>query len=360
MTLTPGNPMRVVLLSILFFEVIVFGLAIPVMILISGVSAGAGGRFRRRGRPARAGRGRTDAPSARLLLGWVTQPVGVALGLLTVPMFVVGVDVPRPLGARLRAGQAAGQPAPRVSEPPPRRAGGLSPGSFGRAASAFTPSVRSKAVPRSPSASRDGFSAEPAIRRPGRPGRRSSGGRRTSPPTGRTSPKNRSSSPRPSSGPADMCTPLKFELTLASPKAAGSAQQGAPDRAGAPPWLGSVAPIRSLRSTSQSVPLLPCRNAQTVSSAVKKPSCRGWKPFRMTTGWPSTVTAPAYVPGPSRPTWRWRTASPARTGRTRGYRSGTGARPAPAASPERVGVLLRRGPARPPRSAPAGPAGRSG
>ena len=39
MTLTPGNPMRVVLLSILLFEVIVFGLAIPVMILVSDVPA---------------------------------------------------------------------------------------------------------------------------------------------------------------------------------------------------------------------------------------------------------------------------------------------------------------------------------
>ena len=37
MTLSPGNPMRVVLLSVLIFEVIVFGLAIPVMILIGNV-----------------------------------------------------------------------------------------------------------------------------------------------------------------------------------------------------------------------------------------------------------------------------------------------------------------------------------
>jgi hypothetical protein len=35
--LPAGNPMRVVLLSVLIFEVIVFGLAVPVMILVSGV-----------------------------------------------------------------------------------------------------------------------------------------------------------------------------------------------------------------------------------------------------------------------------------------------------------------------------------
>ena len=39
MTLTPGNPMRIVLLAVLIFEVIVFGLSIPVMILVSDVPA---------------------------------------------------------------------------------------------------------------------------------------------------------------------------------------------------------------------------------------------------------------------------------------------------------------------------------
>ena len=38
-TLSPGNPMRVVLMTILIFEVIVFSLAIPVMIFISDVPA---------------------------------------------------------------------------------------------------------------------------------------------------------------------------------------------------------------------------------------------------------------------------------------------------------------------------------
>jgi hypothetical protein len=90
MTLRPGNPMRVVLLAILLFEVIAYGLAIPVMILVSEVpaayAAGLGG-----------GAALLALVAAMLmrrpvgfLLGWVTQPVGVVLGFLTTPMFFVG------------------------------------------------------------------------------------------------------------------------------------------------------------------------------------------------------------------------------------------------------------------------------
>jgi Protein of unknown function (DUF4233) len=90
MTLNPGNPMRVVLLSILLFEVVVYGLAIPVMILVSAVpvvyAAVLGG-----------GAALLALISAALLrrpagylVGWITQPVGVALGFLTAPMFFVG------------------------------------------------------------------------------------------------------------------------------------------------------------------------------------------------------------------------------------------------------------------------------
>ena len=89
-TLTPTNPMRVVLLSILIFEVIVFGLSIPVMILVSdvpvGLAAGLGGAA---ALLALVSAGAMRRPLG-YYLGWVTQPVGVALGLLTVPMFVVG------------------------------------------------------------------------------------------------------------------------------------------------------------------------------------------------------------------------------------------------------------------------------
>ena len=44
-TLSPGNPMRVVLMTVLIFEVIVYGLAIPVMIFISDVPGAAAAGF---------------------------------------------------------------------------------------------------------------------------------------------------------------------------------------------------------------------------------------------------------------------------------------------------------------------------
>ncbi len=89
-SLSAGNPMRVVLMTVLIFEVIVFGLAIPVMILTSNVSAAAA-----------AGFGCAAAVLAILaagllrsrwgyILGWITQLVGIALGFVTPMMFVVG------------------------------------------------------------------------------------------------------------------------------------------------------------------------------------------------------------------------------------------------------------------------------
>jgi hypothetical protein len=88
--LSADNPMRVVLMTVLIFEVIVFGLAIPVMISISSVPAAAA-----------AGFGGAAALLAILaagllrsgvgyVLGWIAQLAGIALGLLTTTMFVVG------------------------------------------------------------------------------------------------------------------------------------------------------------------------------------------------------------------------------------------------------------------------------
>jgi Protein of unknown function (DUF4233) len=89
-TLSAGNPMRVVLMTVLIFEVIVFGLAIPVMILVSGVPAAAAAAFG-------GGAALLALLAAGLLrsrvgyiLGWVGQLAGLALGFLTTTMFVVG------------------------------------------------------------------------------------------------------------------------------------------------------------------------------------------------------------------------------------------------------------------------------
>jgi hypothetical protein len=90
MNLRPGNPMRVVLLSILLFEFVVYGLAIPVMILVSDVPAvyaallGGGAALL-----ALVAAVLLRRPSG-YLVGWLTQPVGVVLGFLTSPMFFVG------------------------------------------------------------------------------------------------------------------------------------------------------------------------------------------------------------------------------------------------------------------------------
>lgn len=90
MRLSPKNPMRVVLLTVLLSEVLVFGLAIPVMVLVSDVPAGTATIF--------AGAAAVLALVAAGLmrrpigypLGWLTQLVGVALGVLTTAMYVIG------------------------------------------------------------------------------------------------------------------------------------------------------------------------------------------------------------------------------------------------------------------------------
>ena len=89
-TLTPRNPMRVVLLSTLLFEVLLFALAIPVMILVSAAPALPAALYG-------SGAALLALVAAGLLrkpvgypLGWLAQPAGILLGLLTPAMFVVG------------------------------------------------------------------------------------------------------------------------------------------------------------------------------------------------------------------------------------------------------------------------------
>jgi hypothetical protein len=89
-SLSTGNPMRVVLMAVLIFEVIVFGLAIPVMIMISNVPPAAAAAFG-------GGAAVLAILAAGLLrsrvgyiLGWAVQLAGLALGFLTSTMFIVG------------------------------------------------------------------------------------------------------------------------------------------------------------------------------------------------------------------------------------------------------------------------------
>jgi hypothetical protein len=89
-SLSTGNPMRVVLMTVLIFEVVVFGLAIPGMILVSEVSPAAAAGFA-------GGAALLALVAAGLLrsrvgcvLGWVVQCAGLALGFLTTTMFIVG------------------------------------------------------------------------------------------------------------------------------------------------------------------------------------------------------------------------------------------------------------------------------
>ena len=91
MSLSPQNPMRVVLLSVLLFEVIVFGLAIPVMIFNSGVSGGAAAGFGGGAALLALVAAGTMRKPYGYPLGWLTQLVGLALGLLTPSMFIVGI-----------------------------------------------------------------------------------------------------------------------------------------------------------------------------------------------------------------------------------------------------------------------------
>ncbi len=90
MRLSTGNPMVRVLATTLAFEVVVFALAIPGMVLVSGVpvvaASVAGGLACLLALAAAA----TLRRGPGYPLGWLTQAAGVALGVLTPSMFVMG------------------------------------------------------------------------------------------------------------------------------------------------------------------------------------------------------------------------------------------------------------------------------
>lgn len=90
MTLSPGNPMTKVLVSVVAFEVIVFGLAFPGMILVSATPLAPA----LTGTLAAVGLALASAFTLRrpigFYLGWVTQAAGILLGLLTPWMYAMG------------------------------------------------------------------------------------------------------------------------------------------------------------------------------------------------------------------------------------------------------------------------------
>ncbi len=92
MTLSPRNPMTMPLVSLLAFEAVVFVLAVPGMIMVSDVrpvvafvAGGAAALL------AVAGCALLRRGPIGYALGWLTQPVGIALGLLTGYQYFLGV-----------------------------------------------------------------------------------------------------------------------------------------------------------------------------------------------------------------------------------------------------------------------------
>ena len=90
MRLSAKNPMRVVLLTVLLSEVLVFALAIPVMVLVSAVPAGTATVFAGGAAVLALVAAGTMRRPVGYPLGWLTQLAGVALGLLTATMYVIG------------------------------------------------------------------------------------------------------------------------------------------------------------------------------------------------------------------------------------------------------------------------------
>lgn len=86
------NPMGKVLMTILIFEFIVYGLAVPVMMMVSNVNpwiaslAGGGAAVL-----ALVAAGMLRRPKVGYPLGWAAQAVGIALGFLTPGMVVMGL-----------------------------------------------------------------------------------------------------------------------------------------------------------------------------------------------------------------------------------------------------------------------------
>lgn len=84
------NPMLRVLITILFFEVVVYGLSIPVMIVLDGTSPALVGPLAGGAALLALVAGATFKRPFGQPLGWLAQLAGIALGFLTPIMFAVG------------------------------------------------------------------------------------------------------------------------------------------------------------------------------------------------------------------------------------------------------------------------------
>jgi Protein of unknown function (DUF4233) len=89
-TLSDGNPMRTVLMTLLLFEVIVFGLSIPVMIYVSNVAGGPAAVFGGAAALLAVVGAALIRKPVGYLVGWATQVGAVFLGLVTPSMFAAG------------------------------------------------------------------------------------------------------------------------------------------------------------------------------------------------------------------------------------------------------------------------------
>lgn len=90
LALPRGNPMQKVLLSVLVFEVVVFGLMIPGLIQVSAIPAGTAALAGGAGMAlAGVAAGLLGRPVG-YLLGWLTQILAIGFGVLTEMMFWLG------------------------------------------------------------------------------------------------------------------------------------------------------------------------------------------------------------------------------------------------------------------------------
>ena len=91
LTLPAGNPMTKVVVSFLAFEVIVFGLTIPGMILVSGISVAMSVVLGCVGMVISILCAVGVPRTCGYLLSWALQIFGILLGLATPMMYAVGI-----------------------------------------------------------------------------------------------------------------------------------------------------------------------------------------------------------------------------------------------------------------------------